>query len=105
MNDRSLSGATPAHTAGTKGVPRPEPDARDVRVYRFEACRAEVDAARASCTTIFHDGAAVRARPQATRAYRARAAQLGYGEDADGSAACSREHELLHSWLAEMCGR
>jgi hypothetical protein len=69
--------------------------------YHFAGCRVEVDAPRALCETIFPDGAVVRARPQATPSYRARAAQLGYGGDA---AACSREHELLHCWLAEKCG-
>jgi hypothetical protein len=84
---------------------QPEPDAQGVRIYRFAGCRAEVDAARSACTTIFPDGASVPARPRATRAYRARATHLGYAADAAGNAACSREHELLHTWLAERCGR
>jgi hypothetical protein len=84
---------------------QPGLDARGVRVYRFGGCRVEVDTARSSCTTIFPDGTAVPARPQVTRAYRGRAARLGYAADAGGRAACSREHELLHTWLAEKCGR
>lgn len=51
--------------------------------------------------TVFADGTRVPARPQDTEEYRERAKSLGYGED---TAAMSREHEVMHSLLAERKG-
>ena len=51
--------------------------------------------------TVYHDGTRVEAQPEETEAYRALAAELGYGADL---AALSREHEVVHTFLAEALG-
>ncbi|GEM_PF-1938985 len=48
--------------------------------------------------TIFHDGTRVTAVPENSDTYREKARRYGYGEDI---AALSREHEVLHTLLAE----
>lgn len=48
--------------------------------------------------TVFHDGTRVTALPEDTEEYRAKARLYGYGDD---TAALAREHEFLHSFLAE----
>jgi hypothetical protein len=51
--------------------------------------------------TQFPDGTLVPAVPEDTDAYRATARSLGYGAD---TARMNREHDPLHSWLAEKLG-
>ena len=51
--------------------------------------------------TAFHDGTRVCAAPEDSPEYQAKAAQFGYGEDLAG---LSREHEILHTFLAEKLG-
>lgn len=51
--------------------------------------------------TLFRDGSTVPAAPQSDGPYRERAELLGYGKD---TAAMMREHELLHTVLAQAAG-
>ena len=51
--------------------------------------------------TVFHDGTSVTASPESVEEYRAKAARYGYGADVG---ALSREHEILHTFLAEALG-
>ena len=51
--------------------------------------------------TCYHDGTRVTATPEDSDAYRANASALGYGTD---TAALSRDHEILHTFLAEALG-
>lgn len=51
--------------------------------------------------TVFHDGTRVTATPETADEYRAKVARYGYGSDGD---ALSREHEILHTFLAEALG-
>ncbi len=51
--------------------------------------------------TCYHDGTRVPAVPGGGDEYRAKAAEFGYGDD---TAALSREHEILHTFLAEALG-
>ena len=64
--------------------------------YTFKYCW--VNSSPGYTETVFHDGTRVVAMPEASPAYGANAAKLGYGEDI---AALSREHEILHTFLAE----
>ncbi len=74
-------------------------EAERVRTYTFRHCWVNV--APGWTETAFHDGTTVEARPEAGDRYDALAAELGYGTD---GAAMSREHELLHTFLAEALG-
>ncbi len=67
--------------------------------YHFKHCWAHVSPGYTE--TVFADGTSVTAMPEDSDAYRAHARTLGYGDDA---AALSREHEILHTFLAEACG-
>lgn len=51
--------------------------------------------------TVYHDGTTVTATPEDTDEYRANALLYGYGAD---TAAFSRDHEILHTFLAEALG-
>lgn len=51
--------------------------------------------------TVFHDGTRVTASPERIDEYRAKAARYGYGNELG---ALSREHEILHTFLAEALG-
>lgn len=51
--------------------------------------------------TIYDDGTVVTATPEDTDSYRANARHYGYGAD---TAAFSRDHEILHTFLAEALG-
>ena len=66
--------------------------------YTFSHCSVHFHGDGRYTQTVFHDGSKVDALPQETREYRMKAAQYGYGDDC---AALSREHEFLHSFLAE----
>lgn len=51
--------------------------------------------------TCFHDGTRVPAVPNDGDEYRGKAARYGYGDDVEG---LSRDHEILHTFLAEALG-
>ena len=51
--------------------------------------------------TCYHDGTRVPAVPDDGDEYRGKAAEFGYGDD---TTALSREHEILHTFLAEALG-
>ena len=69
--------------------------------YGFRGCYVRYYPATQFTETIFPDGASVPAAPTDTDYYRDMASRLGYGSDL---AACSREHEILHTFLAEEQG-
>ncbi len=69
-----------------------------MQVYRFRHCEARVYLEANYTTTIFPDGTEVPATPTGEAVQQATAYRLGYGADV---AAMCREHELLHTWLAE----
>jgi len=48
--------------------------------------------------TVYHDGTRVTAVPEASDSYLEKARKYGYGTD---TGALSREHEILHTFLAE----
>lgn len=66
--------------------------------YAFINCFVRISGDGRYTETVFHDGTIVRALPDETEEYRAKARLYGYDEDC---AALSREHEFLHSFLAE----
>jgi hypothetical protein len=66
--------------------------------YTFSHCTVHFHGNGRYTETVFHDGSKVDALPGETYEYRAKARQYGYGDDC---AALSREHEFLHSFLAE----
>lgn len=70
-----------------------------VRTLTFQHCWVNI--APGWVQTAFHDGTEVIARPGDDCDYSAFAADLGYGADV---AAMSREHEILHTFLAEALG-
>lgn len=66
--------------------------------YTFAHCQVHfIDAGRYT-ETVFHDGTKVCAVPDESEEYRAKARLYGYEYDC---AALSREHEFLHSFLAQ----
>lgn len=69
---------------------------RVTKTYHFRYCW--VHSSDGYTETVFHDGTKVTAVPEDTDEYRANAQNLGYGSDI---AALSREHEILHTFLAE----
>jgi hypothetical protein len=66
------------------------------KTYTFKHCW--VHASHGYTETVFHDGRSVTAAPEDSDEYRAKAARYGYGDDIH---AMSREHEILHTFLAE----
>ncbi len=66
--------------------------------YSFKNCIVNVNPEYSYTETVFQDGTKVTAVPQDRDEYRETARRLGYGDD---TARCSREHELMHTWLAE----
>jgi hypothetical protein len=70
------------------------------RSYTFKHCWVNVSE-DGFTETVFHDGTRVTAMPETGAEYVAKAAQYGYGSDL---AALSREHEILHTFLAEARG-
>ena len=69
--------------------------------FGFSSCYVRYFPATHFTETIFPDGASVPAAPTSTDYYCDMAHRLGYGSDL---AACSREHEILHTFLAEAQG-
>lgn len=68
--------------------------------YRYGQATVFVHDSDPLVVTRFNDGAEVRAVPEPTEDYEARARELGY---ADG-AAMSREHDEIHCQIARMLG-
>lgn len=66
---------------------------------KFKHCL--VHASPGYTETVYHDGTVVTATPQDTDSYRSNAQLYGYGTD---TAAFSRDHEILHTFLAEALG-
>jgi hypothetical protein len=69
--------------------------------YGFCSCYVRYFPATHYTETIYPDGTHVPAAPTYTEYYRNMASQLGYGDDLP---ACCREHEILHTFLAEAQG-
>ena len=72
---------------------------RLTKTLKFKHCW--VNSAPGYTETCYHDGTKVTATPEDSDEYRANAALFGYGSD---TAALSREHEILHTFLAEKLG-
>lgn len=70
-------------------------------VHRFSACLVRIFAAERYLETVFADGTKVPAAAGDSEADVARAHALGYGGD---TWAMTRDHELLHTSLAENAG-
>lgn len=66
------------------------------KTYTFNHCWVHVSPEYTE--TVFQDGTRVTATPEETDEYRAKAERYGYGNDLPG---LSREHEILHTFLAE----
>ena len=73
--------------------------ARLTKTLTFQHCW--VHSAPGYTETCYHDGTRVTATPEDSDSYRANAAALGYGAD---TASLSRDHEILHTFLAEALG-
>ena len=73
--------------------------ARLTKTLQFRHCW--VNSTLGYTETCYHDGARVTATPEDSDSYRANAAELGYGTDV---ASLSRDHEILHTFLAEALG-
>ena len=73
--------------------------ARLTKTLEFRHCW--VNSTLGYTETCYHDGTRVTATPEDSDAYRANAAALGYGTD---TASLSRDHEILHTFLAEALG-
>lgn len=71
-------------------------NARLARTLRFAHCWVNITPGYTE--TCYHDGTRVPAAPEDSEGYRANAARFGYGDDLAG---LSREHEVLHTFLAE----
>jgi len=69
------------------------------RTYEFRHCWVHVSPGYTE--TVYHDGSRVCAAPELNETYFAKAERYGYGRDV---AALSREHEILHTFLAEKLG-
>ncbi|MFW6058985.1 MAG: hypothetical protein ACODAQ_02315 [Phycisphaeraceae bacterium] len=78
--------------------PRTIAESPDTHVYRFRHCEVRAELARDYTVTRFPDGTEVPAAPSGDPEQQQTAQRLGYGEDV---AAMCREHEILHTWLAE----
>ena len=70
--------------------------ARLTKTLQFRHCW--VNSTLGYTETCYHDGTRVTATPQDSDEYRANAAGLGYGTD---TGSLSRDHEILHTFLAE----
>ena len=70
--------------------------ARLTKTLQFRHCW--VNSTLGYTETCYHDGTRVTATPQDSEEYRANAANLGYGTD---TGSLSRDHEILHTFLAE----
>jgi SAM-dependent methyltransferase len=73
--------------------------ARLTKTLKFRHCW--VNSAPGYTETCYHDGTRVTAIPEDSDQYRANAMELGYGMD---TASLSRDHEILHTFLAEALG-
>ena len=73
--------------------------AHRVQTFNFQHCW--VNSADGWTETAFRDGTKVTAMPEADDKYHRLAAEMGYGADV---ARMSREHEILHTFLAEALG-
>ena len=73
--------------------------ARLARTLQFQHCW--VNCVPGYTETCYHDGTKVTATPEDSDQYRANTALFGYGSDTGG---LSREHEILHTFLAEKLG-
>ena len=73
--------------------------ARLTRTLKFEHCW--VNSTPGYTESCYHDGTKVTATPEDSEQYRANTVAFGYGTD---TAALSREHEILHTFLAEALG-
>ncbi len=73
--------------------------ARLTKTLHFRHCW--VNTAPGYTETCFHDGTRVTAAPDDSDEYRDKAARYGYGDDLE---ALSRDHEILHTFLAEALG-
>ena len=73
--------------------------ARLTKTLEFRHCW--VNSTLGYTETCYHDGTRVTATPEDSDAYRANALALGYGTD---TASLSRDHEILHTFLAEALG-
>ena len=73
--------------------------ARLTKTLQFRHCW--VNSTLGYTETCYHDGTRVTATPEDSNPYRANAAALGYGAD---TASLSRDHEILHTFLAEALG-
>lgn len=71
-------------------------NARLTRTLRFRHCWVNITPGFTE--TCYHDGTRVPATPEDSDGYRENAARFGYGDDLAG---LSREHEVLHTFLAE----
>ena len=69
--------------------------------YEMRSCYVRYYPATRFTDTIYPDGTHVPASPEDSAYYRDMAQRLGYGADV---AACCREHEILHTFLAEAQG-
>ncbi len=72
---------------------------RLARTLQFQHCW--VNCVPGYTETCYHDGTKVTATPEDSEQYRANTARFGYGTDTGG---LSREHEILHTFLAEKLG-
>jgi len=73
--------------------------ARLTKTLQFRHCW--VNCTLGYTETCYYDGTRVTATPEDSDPYRANAAELGYGTD---TASLSRDHEILHTFLAEALG-
>lgn len=73
--------------------------ARLTKTLQFRHCW--VNCTLGYTETCYHDGARVTATPEDSDSYRANAVELGYSSD---TASLSRDHEILHTFLAEALG-
>ncbi len=71
----------------------------DCKTYTFKHCW--VHCSENYTETVFHDGTRVPAMAEHTDEYREKAAKYGYVDDI---VSMSREHEILHTFLAEYLG-
>ncbi len=71
-------------------------NARLTRTLRFRNCWVNITPGYTE--TCYHDGTRVPATPEDSDGYRENATRFGYGDDLAG---LSREHEVLHTFLAE----
>ncbi len=93
------SDPAPLSAAGSEYQAAAALTARLTKTQEFRHCW--VNSTLGYTETCYHDGTRVTATPEDSDQYRANAAALGYGTD---TAALSRDHEILHTFLAEALG-